>query len=155
MHKRCIMCALTAACCNAGMPICGRLQYTGYFHSRWIARTSVGLHIQGLQRIDGVTKLEISSMQASHYSSAVQTPCSVTDLPPSHRCPLSNKSSDSQPVCPDTQLQNRARLWLVWSKRRSRMALYWQSRDVPRPNSTFFSLEYVRCLLSSVSLPGD
>jgi hypothetical protein len=38
------------------------------------SRSSVRLHIQGLQRIDGVTNLRISSLQASHYPAAAFTP---------------------------------------------------------------------------------
>jgi len=35
------------------------------------------LHIQGLQRIAGVTKSEISSMQATHYPTDADTPCTA------------------------------------------------------------------------------
>lgn len=55
------------------------IQGTGYFHGRWIARTSMRLHIQGLQRIASVTKLEISSMQASHYPTAAFAPCTEAE----------------------------------------------------------------------------
>jgi hypothetical protein len=41
------------------------LRLYGVFHSQWIARTSVRLHIQGLLRIDGVIKFRISSLTLS------------------------------------------------------------------------------------------
>ena len=67
-------------------PAC--LYSTGYFHIRWIARTSARLHIQELQRMDGSTKLEISSLQASHYPSDASAPCTLrrrNDARSSHR----------------------------------------------------------------------
>lgn len=49
---------------------------TGYFHSRWIARTAMRLHMQGLQRIAGVTKFELLEQHASHalHSRDADTP---------------------------------------------------------------------------------
>jgi hypothetical protein len=41
------------------------LRLYGVFHSQWIARTYVRLHIQGLRRIDGVIKFRISSLTPS------------------------------------------------------------------------------------------
>lgn len=45
------------------------------FTSVGIACASMRLHIQGLQRIAGVTKVEIDSLQAAHYPTDVDTSC--------------------------------------------------------------------------------
>jgi hypothetical protein len=45
-----------------------------------IARTSMRLHIQGSQQINGVTELGISNLQASHYPAAAFTPCTALHM---------------------------------------------------------------------------
>jgi hypothetical protein len=54
--------------------------HTGCSHIRWIARTLVLLQIQGLQRIAGITKVKIDSLQAAHYPTDADTPCTSPRL---------------------------------------------------------------------------
>jgi hypothetical protein len=75
VRRRAMFARGTEPRCPNTHPAINPAQDTGHYHIRWIARTFVRLYIQGLQRMDGVTKLRIVSVQASRYPSAVQTPC--------------------------------------------------------------------------------